>query len=147
MNANHNSLCWRPEWHIPFESLWPLLKKFGYLNAATYPDIRDLIRRPTSEEAPRDRTNARRDLNSFAPVDEEKLKHFLLIDPIALRQSTALAYIRPEEIGALTSNQLKYFVSCLRAGFHSAIHQLLFVSHCPLHLSPLVTRCTACGVM
>jgi len=147
MSADHDSLCWRPDWLIPSESLWSLLKKFSYLNAATYPDIWNLVRRPVSEEGHRNRRSVRRDLNSFAQVDEEKLKHFLHIDPIALGQSTALAYIRPDEIGTLTSNQLRYCVPCIRAGFHTAIHQFLFVSHCPVHLSPLVTRCTACGVM
>lgn len=147
MNANHDSLCWRPDWQIPFESLWSLLKKFGYLNAAAYPDIRDLIRRAGSEKAPTDIKRVRRDLNSFAPVDEEKLKQFLLIEPAALHQSTALAYIRPDEVSALTSNQLRYCVQCIKAGFHSAIHQLLFLSHCPIHLSPLMTRCMTCGVI
>ena len=147
MTANHDSLCWRPDWQVPFESLWSLLKKFGYLNAAAYPDIRDLIRRPAPEKAPARQPRIRRDLNSFAPVDDEKLKQFFLIDPIALRQSIAVAYIRPDEISALTSNQLRYCVPCIQAGFHSAIHQLLFLSHCPIHLSPLMTRCMTCGVM
>lgn len=147
MNANHNSLCWRPDWQVPFESLWSLLKKFGYLNAAAYPDIRDLIRRPAPEKATTQGTKVRRDLNTLSPIDDEKLKRFLLIDPIVLCQSTALAYIRPHEITALTSNQLRYCVQCIKAGFHSAIHQLLFVSHCPIHLTPLVTRCKECGTI
>ena len=145
MSANHNSLCWRPDWLIPFESLWSLLKKFTYLNAAGYGDLRELVGRAKSERNSPSGEQLRCDLNSFAAVDHEKLNNLLRIDPNQTLQATALAYIKHEEIVVLTTNQLRYCSACMKAGFHTAIHQLLFLSHCPIHNSPLVTRCPECG--
>ncbi|MDQ1636987.1 MAG: hypothetical protein QOF62_326 [Pyrinomonadaceae bacterium] len=147
MIVNQNNICWRPDWYRPYESLWSLLKKVAYLNAASYADIQQLVGRVKSERNSPRGEKLRCDLNSFAAVDNEKLKNLLLIDSTALLQTTALAYIKHEELIVLTSNQLRYCTDCLKVGFHSAIHQLLFLSQCPIHNSPLVTRCPECGTL
>lgn len=147
MNRNPNSLCWRPNWQRPFESLWSLLKKFAYLNAAGYPDLRELVGRAKSERTSPRGEQLRCDLNSLATVDDEKLRNLLGIESNEILQATALAYIKHEELIVLTSNQLRYCTDCMKAGFHSAIHQLLFLSHCPIHNGPLVTRCPECGTV
>jgi hypothetical protein len=147
MTNGQTNICWRPDWYRPFESLWCLLNKVRHLNAATGTDIRAIFRRTVDYEVPQRRPYLRRDLNSFFEVDEEKLSELLSLNRSALIESTAMAYIRQEEVPLLTSNQLRYCPDCISAGFHTAIHQLLFISHCPIHLRPLVTRCSECGVI
>jgi len=147
MTNGQNNICWRPDWHRPFESLWCLLSKVRYLNAATGTDIRTLIKRTAEYDLPQRKPYLRRDLNSLVQVNEVRICELLSLDPSVLIQSTAIAYIRQEEVPLLTSNQLRYCPDCVSTGFHSAIHQLLFVSHCPIHHIPLVTRCPRCGAV
>lgn len=147
MTNGQNKICWRPDWRRPLESLWCLLYKVRHLNAATGTDIRDIFKRRTHYELPQRRPYLRRDLNSFIEVDEDKICELLSLDRSDLIQSTAISYIRQEEIPLLTSNQLRYCPDCISVGFHAAIHQLLFISHCPIHLTPLVTRCRDCGTI
>jgi hypothetical protein len=147
MIANHNSLCWRSDWQRPYESLWCLLNKVRHLNAATGTDIRAIFKRTTDYEVRQRRPYLSSDLNSFVEVDEEKLRELLSLNRSTLIESTAIGYIRQEEVPLLTSNQLRYCPDCISAGFHTALHQLLFISHCPLHFRPLITRCSECGTI
>src|SRR5258708_16693968 len=147
MTNGQNNICWRPDWHRRFESLWCLLSKVRYLNAATGTDIRSLIKRTADYEVPPRRPYLRRDLNSLVEIDEEKLSQLLSLDRSVLIESTAIAYIKQEEVPLLTSSQLRFCPECVSTGFHSAIHQLLFVSHCPIHQTPLVTHCPTCGTI
>lgn len=147
MTDVQNNICWRPDWHRRFESLWCLLNKTRHLNAATGTDIRGIFKRTAAYEVVQRRPYLRRDLNSLVEVDEEKLSEMLSLDRSVLIESTAVAYIRQEEVPLFTSNQLRYCPDCISAGFHTAIHQLLFISHCPIHLRPLVTRCSECGII
>jgi TniQ len=147
MTDSQSKICWRPEWRRPLESLWSLLCKARYLNTATGTDIRDVFKRRTSYDVPQRRPYLRRDLNSLIEVDEGKLAELLSLERSHLATATAIGYIRQEEIPLLTSNQLRYCPDCISVGFHTAIHQLLFVSHCPIHFCPLVTRCKECGAI
>lgn len=147
MTNSQSKICWRPNWQRSLESLWCLLCKVRHLNAATGADVQDIFKRRTNYELPQRRPYLRRDLNSFIEVDENKICELLSLDRSDVIQSTAIGYIRQEEIPLLASNQLRYCPDCISVGFHTAIHQLLFISHCPIHLTPLVTRCRDCGTI
>lgn len=127
--------------------MWCLLAKARHLNAATGTDIRDIFKRRENYAIPQRRPYLRRDLNSLIEVDENKACELLSLDRSDLINSAAIGYIRQEEVPLLTSSQFRYCPDCISVGFHSAIHQLLFISHCPIHLSPLITRCNECGTV
>src|SRR5438309_118058 len=122
-----NRICWRPGWRRPFESMWSLLTKARYLNAATGTDIRDIFKRRVNDAVPQRRPYLRRDLNSLIDVDEDKIIGLLRLDRTDLINSTPVGYIRQEEVPRFTSSQLRYCPDCISVGYHTAIHQLLFI--------------------
>src|SRR3977135_3938001 len=95
-----DNVCWRKDWQRPYESLWSLLKKFAYLNAARVSDVRTLVGRKNKGEyyGP-----FRADLNTLVTVDSIKLRNLLAIDETTLLQSTALGYLRFRELVSLAS--------------------------------------------
>jgi hypothetical protein len=139
------NVCWRKDWQRPYESLWSLLKKFAYLNVASVPDVRTLVGRRNKGEYPYGPFRA--DLNSLVTVDPVKLQNLLAVDETTLLQSTALGYVRFKELVPLASVEVRFCVTCINDGFHSPFHQLLFFSHCPIHQSPLINCCPACGTV
>ena len=63
----------------------------------------------------------------------------------AIKQSEVDFYLMPGEVEYLSSDSLRYCLSCMTKGFHSPIHQLLFIEFCPFHGTPLNDGCPACG--
>ncbi len=59
--------------------------------------------------------------------------------------AATLRYVRAEEAKFLGSRSLRLCPTCVRSGFHSPFHQLLFIPTCPIHGEPLQTTCAACG--
>ena len=139
------NVCWRKDWQRPYESLWSLLKKFAYLNAASVPDVRSLVAPKSDEDYPYGLFRA--DLNTLVTVDPIKLQNAMAVNETTLIQSTALGYLGLTEVVNLASVRLRYCVPCINSGFHTAFHQLLFFSHCSLHSSPLIDRCVGCGTI
>ena len=57
----------------------------------------------------------------------------------------ASTYLRTDEARVLASRLLRVCPECIRAGFHSPLHQLLFIRECPIHRARLNTSCFECG--
>lgn len=144
-NANLSGVCWRPEWVRPHESLWSLIAKFTYLNAAIVADLHTCFAGPASTDKDWRAQYLNRSLNTFSLFDGQKLSNLLALDKTMILQGTALAYLKPNEIAALVSDQLRYCSTCIGSGYHSTLHQLLFLPECPIHGVRLLTQCSQCG--
>jgi hypothetical protein len=138
------SYCWRSDWVRPYESLLSLLDKFAYLNAASRQQITTLVGKTNNALDPNG-PKLRPDLNSFALIDEIGLRNLLMVDLSLIEGSTAVGYIRPAEVALFTSTSLRYCPQCVAIGFHSSLHQLLLISHCPVHRTLLINECVNCG--
>ena len=121
------AFCWRPVWFNRFESLWSLLRKFAYFNAATAKNLQDHL----SAGAPARYAWAsakRLDLRCYGGFDATRLARLLHIDQKLLDESTILPFLAAEERDVLASNHVRFCVSCFSEGFHSSIHQILLIT-------------------
>lgn len=138
------AFCWRPVWFNRFESLWSLLRKFAYFNAATARNLQDHL----SAGAPARYAWAsakRLDLRCYGGFDATRLAALLRIDHELLNESTILPFLAADERDVLASNHVRFCASCLDEGFHSSIHQILLITECPRHREKLLEYCQQCG--
>jgi len=124
---------WRSEWEVPGESAYSLKAKFMQANGVTPSQLSRILR--TSAVNSVDIAN-RRAINNLA----------VQFGPVATRikgrdcgpdLSMGHAYVCQE--------QLRYCGACMATGFHAAIAQRRYLSHCPIHDEPLHTTCLNCG--
>ena len=144
-NAKTTGVCWRPEWVRPYESLWSLIAKFTYLNASIVADLYSCFAGAGTTDRDWRAQYLNRSLNTFSLFDDQKLSNVLALDKTMIRQATALAYVNPNETAALVCDQLRYCSTCITSGYHSTLHQLLFLPECPIHGVRLLTQCSQCG--
>ncbi|HBB89502.1 MAG TPA: hypothetical protein DC047_18005 [Blastocatellia bacterium] len=86
------------------------------------------------------------DLLHCRSIDRAQLAGFLQHTSAQLFQASALAYLKEEEVTSLASKNLRYCPKCLRAGYHTPLHQFLFLRRCPAHPNEVLTEsCAACG--
>jgi hypothetical protein len=138
------AFCWRPVWFNRFESLWSLLRKFAYFNAATTKNLQDHL----SAGAPVRYVWAsakRLDLRCYGGFDATRIAALLRIDRELLDESTILPFLAADEREVFASNRLRFCASCLDEGFHSSIHQILLITECPQHGEKLQEHCKQCG--
>jgi hypothetical protein len=140
-----SAFCWRPSWASRFESLWSLLRKFAYLNAATHGEIHSLFRRDdVTRKSLQSKWCLQSDLRHFGGLDPLKLSNIFGTDYRVLAEATVLKYVHEDEAGDLTYNFLRFCPTCIDQGFHSPLHQLLFLTKCPAHGDRLENRCIEC---
>jgi hypothetical protein len=84
------------------------------------------------------------DLSHFGALDPSKLSIMFGIGDKGLAEATVLPYMQEHEAGILTSEFLRFCPTCIYQGFHSPLHQLLFLTNCPAHGDQLKIRCTEC---
>jgi hypothetical protein len=140
-----SAFCWRPYWSSRFESLWSLLRKFAYLNAITSREIRILF---GSDSTPQSLDQwkwcLRSDLRRLGGLDAAILSIIFGSGYSNLAEATVLPYVHESEASILTSEFLRFCPTCIRQGFHSTLHQLLFLATCPAHGDRLENRCMDC---
>lgn len=141
---DRSAFCWRPYWSSRFESLWSLLRKFAYLNAINYHEIRKLFKRDEVTNKLNWKWYLRDDLRHFGGLDPSKLSVIFGIGDNDLVETTVLRYVKEYEAGTLTSEFLRFCPTCIYQGFHSPLHQLLFLTKCPAHGNRLEIRCPEC---
>jgi len=128
--------CWRPVWSNRFESLWSLLRKFAYVNAASAKNLQDHL----SAGAPARyawASTKRLDLRGYGGFDPTRLAGLFSIDRELLDESTILPFLAADERDTLANKQLRFCASCLDDGLHSSIHQILLITECPWHREEL----------
>lgn len=139
------AFCWRLYWSSRFESLWSLLRKFAHLNAINHYEVLKLFKcNDVSQEIRRRKWCLRNDLRHFGALDPSKLSIIFGLSPGDLAGATVLPFVREHEAAYLTSEFLRFCPTCISQGFHSSIHQLLFLPNCPIHGDRLEIRCAEC---
>jgi len=142
-----SAFCWRPYWSSRFESLWSLLRKFAYLNVITDGEIRKIFggnNVPHASYKWKWEWYLRADLRGFSGLDPLKLSSIFSTRHNDLREATVLAYVHEREAVTLASEFLRFCPTCMNQGFHSPLHQLLFLAKCPAHGEKLESRCPNC---
>lgn len=146
MDNNHEptKFCWRSSWFNPSESLWSAVRKFSFFNEAGMKHLQTVFGAGTVGSYMWD-SRKRLDLREYGGLDPPRLAAIFGVDKSLLDASTAIPFLAEDERLALWSDQLRFCHSCLDEGFHSSLHQIILITHCPLHGELLTKRCRYCG--
>ncbi|WP_217591763.1 hypothetical protein [Cohnella sp. GbtcB17] len=139
------NLTWNPLWVNPFESPWSIIEKIKYSNAIT---ARDLIRKYGTRSSGGKLVNQWNGLLKFNGID-----HSLLSQSIGTDYSKHSELYLNKMVGMFPESGTDYLINkelyfcddCLSMGYHSLLHQFVFATKCPFHLSPLRNTCRNCG--
>ncbi|MBB3112114.1 hypothetical protein FHS18_004192 [Paenibacillus phyllosphaerae] len=138
-------LTWNPKWINPFESTWSIVEKIKYANAIT---SRELVREFGTKDYKGNLTNQRYGLLRLNGIDLEHLSLSTGTD-----FSNHINYYFNKMVGMLTHlnpnfllrKEFTFCEDCLAVGYHSILHQFIFVQKCPHHLTELKNTCKICG--
>lgn len=130
---------------VPYESTWSVLQKFARLNACNTRDIQREFGFASKRVHPHNWSDRDRDLNGWGALDPKTLQRSLGLSDVQLTTAVASTYIRIDEARVLASRLLRVCPECIQTGFHSPLHQLLFIRECPIHRAMLNTSCFECG--
>lgn len=135
---------WNPLWLNPFESAWSIIEKIKYANAIS---SRDFVGEFGTRDSNGRLINQRNSLLKFNGVDLN-----LLNQSSGTNFNKHLEYYFDKMIGMfahldtnlLLRKQFTYCEECLSRGYHSLLHQFIFIDKCPYHLNNLTTNCNSC---
>lgn len=146
MDNNHEPtrFCWRSSWFNPSESLWFALRKFSFFNELNMKHLQSVFGVGVVSGYVWG-SRKRLDLREYGGLDPPRLAAIFGVDKNLLEASTAIPFLAEGERGALWSGRLRFCHSCLDEGFHSSLHQIILITHCPLHDELLTDRCRHCG--
>jgi hypothetical protein len=127
---------WTARWCIPHESCFSRLQKFAWANLANAPHIcQSVFGKWAGSRSPDD-------LLWGEWVDRHRLAGpRALVTKLGFLSGYGVSW--PKHLATATS--LRYCEACLRGGFHSNFFQILGITHCPRHGSPLRSDCPRCG--
>lgn len=129
----------------PFESTWSFLQKFMWLNACGARDIQRAFGIEMKKDNPQNWSDRDRNLHHWGALNSKGVQLALGLTDLHMKTACTIDYVRPEEVKVLASRSLRICHKCIKEGFHTPLHQLIFIPHCPLHKEPLVTVCVDCG--
>lgn len=136
--VTRRAYCMRPEWSTCGESAWMLLSKFSWCNRLTITQLGRLLA-PSAQMPAVDA-----DLRRADRINIDMMQRTLGLPEMALRFSFCVD--RQHHQLRLAETDLRYCSKCLHQGFHTAIFQWRFFTHCPIHKTSLRTGCPDCGI-
>lgn len=128
--------AWRSGTTSRFDSLWALINKFAYLNAASYAQVREFF-----EISGRNIHPATSLYNTWA-MDRSKMAAVFERTETDFDLSTPGYYALGGDLQ--TSNTLRWCPDCMERGFHAAAFQVRLIRMCPLHKIALEESCPVC---
>lgn len=134
--------CWRDDWATGWDSIYALMSKFAKLNAITAREVASLfIDRDCGRRTAIIRTPDV-DLRAIGPFDVGEISRILRLSTEQVRKAFVEETFPNSRRKVLP--YLKWCEKCMREGFHAPIHQLEFLSACPLHGEQLASVCSRC---
>jgi hypothetical protein len=119
-------------WLDPQESCVSILWKFARMNLIAGHLIAGQLSRTVVD--PYEGLNP-----SSSEVDIRRVHQMLGLPSKLIRNA-----LLPEALGC---PYFRYCPRCMRRGYHSVVHQIALVTHCPIHGNTLQTACTYCGTV
>ncbi|WHZ60074.1 hypothetical protein [Metabacillus hrfriensis] len=143
------TLTWNSLWIHPWESSWSLFQKLNIVNVST---PKELLRAMGTDEVQNQplRYDSRKwgDLWTLSDWDQKLMEKYHLlhhkIDYLVQIEAIENVLPFPKEL-LWEKDKLKFCLTCLSQGYHSILHQLKLITHCPFHDLPLQSRCMHCG--
>jgi hypothetical protein len=132
-------LAWPNKAVRRYESLWCLTQRFLWLNRPAHSDLVKTLNVPKnsifsslsliSSEAAAQR------------LKQETLRRLLRLSDLQWRRAT----LDTREVASQTCLVMRFCRICLSDAYHTALFQLLTITHCPVHGSELIRGCPDCG--
>lgn len=141
----HTRYTWDASQCVPFESTWSILQKFIGFNACGARDIQREFGLATKRQHPQNWSDRNRNLHDWGALNPDLVQRSLNLTDLHMRTACTVDYVRPDEAKVLASRSLRICPKCIRGGFHTPLHQLVFIRQCPLHKEPLLSICVDCG--
>ena len=132
---------WNTKWIKAYESPWGLREKFKFANQLTEAELRKILGYSLIDTSC--------SVSSHISV----LNHLTNLISISSTKSIEQTYINHtlqhlsyhDDINKYFNPFLNYCPKCLAKGYHSWLHQLIFIQECPFHSVTLEEKCPLCG--
>lgn len=136
-------VCWRPHECQPYESVWSLLHKFCRWNRALHHDAWDLFAAPEKRFVPGHPAR----LFSRGMIDRRRMANALGLSLDQVNDGFPdrfLAQGRYSVEDRLSTSMVRMCPACIAGGYHSVLHDILFLPRCPVHGEALQETCPRC---
>lgn len=132
LDNEKSGYTWKEEWNIPYESLWGRIEKFRTANVLDAKHLDKIIK--IGADSPhlifstqfliyRNQSYSIHQMYSLLKIDTDIFENFT-------------------HTYGIFDNQLRYCPLCMKKGYHSFLHQLIFFDECFLHKgTALIHRC------
>lgn len=127
--------AWSPRFVREGDSAWSIVHKFAAFNGFRGPTTRRLLRIDSGFTK----------CTGIGAVVRRGNLQILGLDDSTLQYTNPRAYVPTPLRGRLILHEtLRYCPECLRVAYHSPLHQVRFVTVCPIHNVALRTGCPKC---
>lgn len=143
MNTDRTKhIAWRPAECHPFESAWSIAQKFCRWNGAGLAEFWSLVSVDLYQPLPA----SRQYLRNAKWLDRDKFGLLFRLSPDRIRNAFSDRYAPTPhlEVCLVDPRHVRFCPTCSRRGFHSPLHELLLLAHCPIHGDPLLETCPSC---
>lgn len=121
------------QWLDPQESIVGMLWKFARMNAlAGHVIARQLAKCSI-------------DPYEGVPANRKEVDMRRLRDTLGVQLKLVRSALLPNTLDRISSPYFRFCPKCQRHGYHSVVHQLETVQHCPIHGDWLQVACPGCG--
>lgn len=140
--APEKAWCWRDDWATGWDSIYGLLSKFAKLNSIDAATLACNFLRGDTGRKTAIVKNPEIDLRGSDFLDCQVIASTMRLDLDAIgRAFTANVFPNGQR---KIATFLRWCPECLNSGFHAAVHQIDFLSSCPLHGKRMLTKCPKC---
>ena len=121
---------WRPEWVLPYESLWNIVEKFRYINCldSLRIPLLKLSHRTITDGTPYDAYNYIFP-GTLSYKDDELPQYFGMNDT----HFSVMEVLSDNKLSLYMDEKIKVCPGCICMGYHSFLHQLSFMDKCFVH--------------
>lgn len=138
-------ITWNKDWIQKHESIWGIFEKIKFANRINGKELFYFF----TENKKVNYTNSSVKYKSFSyikSISENKLSVILNVDIKNLKEENDELLKSSFSNLALLNNNLCFCKKCISTGYHSTLHQYLFIANCPFHPEEQLTdKCPNCN--
>lgn len=140
---------WRKEWIREYESPWSILEKFKYANAITNKDIYSILGKTKDNgDLIKSQSKAHKSYITLDGFDENRVINTLGVNIKQMNSSNLInilnMFFKNGSIKKYVQPFLNICPFCIKKGYHSIWHQIIFFNECFIHQSTFINKCPAC---
>lgn len=136
------SWCWRDDWTTGWDSIYSLLSKFAKLNAVDASTLIQIFLKDGTGKKTALIKSPDIDLRNSDLLDRKRISSITRLDDVMIgRAFTSDVFPNGQR---KIATFLRWCPQCMKYGFHAAVHQVDYLSSCPLHGERIISECPKC---